>query len=99
MSAFVVNYGCITPDNVDEFIERALAWQAMQGGCLMNDNGRFYITAEDIRNHIGMWTNVSTITKAKFKGNLYAAAVDEGKRQCRVQVKSAFDICKERAEA
>jgi succinate dehydrogenase/fumarate reductase-like Fe-S protein len=53
----LVDMGTITRKNVHEFWARY---------CAMNMGDKPYLSCEDIYNHIGLTTNVTTITRAAF---------------------------------
>lgn len=92
-ATMAVDIGAITEDNVDEFADRLLAVQAVSGPWMNSEDGPFYITREDVRNHIGLRTNVSKKSAAQFAKRLAEMAVEEGKRAERKQCDSAHTRC------
>ncbi len=86
-----VGLGAITEKNVDTFVKRLLAVQAA-GALLRGGEKEVYVTERDVRNHIGMRTNVTDEKAATFNAKLVRICIDEGFRHCRLQKHSAFDI-------
>jgi hypothetical protein len=77
---------------IDKMIDRAAAVQGLlSGGYLMSQQGKIAITAEDIRAHEGLKTNVSFDSDAKFYAKLFRMAKEEGERAGRLQGMSAYD--------
>lgn len=97
--SMAVGLGGITEKNVDKWIERALIYQAVTDPYLITASGMVMITSDDIRNHIGMWTNVSNESDAKFRAKIMRAALANGQRKERLQEGSAFDVLNKRATA
>lgn len=84
----------------DEFADRVLMLQAVNGGYLQGKDGDVYVTREDVHNHIGMWTNVFPKEPAtKFYAKLARMALEAGKRKERLQEVSAHELCKPKVEA
>lgn len=88
-----VGIGKITEATVEKFIERYAALQALNSGDMIGKDGRFYITGADVRNHIGLRTNVSDETDAAFAEKLFRIAKEEGLTGMNRQRISAFDNC------
>lgn len=88
----------VTEKNVDKFTARVLAYQGANGGYLDGPDGSVWITGEDVRNHIGLRTNVPLENDSKFYAKLYRMSLDEGRRAERLQNKSAHAVAKELAE-
>lgn len=66
-----VDMGQITEENVDEFYARTVLQEKLSGAYLTetDDEGNHkprYITYEDVRNHIGLRTNVSFVKRAQW---------------------------------
>jgi hypothetical protein len=66
----------ITIDNIPEFIARLSVWEALSDAHLTIHNEetdkceRYDIKVSDMVKRIGMWTNASTLTDAKFKSSI-----------------------------
>jgi len=66
----------ITIDNIPEFIARLSVWEALSDAHLTYYNEetdkceRYDIKVSDMVKRIGMWTNASTLTDAKFKSSI-----------------------------
>lgn len=80
-----IGMGSITAKNVDEYIRRTLLVEHCAGPILENDVGNHYLTADEIRAHVGLWTNADTVSKTKFRANLERLATDEMNRQAHVR--------------
>jgi len=63
----------ITEDNAREFYARVSFWEKVNGAYRMNEDGDVPFTADDVRRFIGLRTNVSTITAAQFRKNVWEA--------------------------
>jgi hypothetical protein len=50
--------GEITEDNAAEFYARASLWESVFGAARGNDKGEILITPQEVRDHIGLTTNV-----------------------------------------
>lgn len=67
-----VDMGTITADNADEFFARTALQEKLSGAYLTetSDDGKVHkprpITYKDVVDHIGLRTNVSTLTRAKW---------------------------------
>lgn len=97
-AAMGVGIPAITKDNAEKFYERYIALQAIKGGDILHPKGRIIITREDVENHIGMRTNVSSTTDAAFNKKLARMLFEEGGILERKQGKSAVEIVNERAK-
>ena len=60
----------ITEDNWKEFYTRCYMIETIHGTWLNQNGKRRPITPEDVKDHIGLHTNASTLTKAKFKADI-----------------------------
>lgn len=71
-SSLLTGMGSITKSNVDEVFRRIAVLQKLNGADiqyvdpLSKDLREIYVTRQDIVNHIGLWTNASTLTPAQF---------------------------------
>lgn len=71
-SSLITGIGSITKANVDEVFRRIAIIQKLDEPAvtfmdsLTKDWVNVYITREDIVNHIGLWTNASTLTEVQF---------------------------------
>ena len=62
-----VDIGRITEDNADEFYARLGFFRQLWGPFVANDDGSpREITPQDVQAHIGLVTNVNTLTRAKW---------------------------------
>jgi hypothetical protein len=73
--------GEITAANAEEFYIRAYAWERMNGPMLRNGDGtERYLTAFDVREHVGIHTNVfPKTTVSRYARKLYDGAEDRAK--------------------
>jgi len=61
----------ITPKNAEEVFTRIRMSEMVHGGYLtVKDGGYRNFTLEDVTGHIGLQTNASDITKARFNTNI-----------------------------
>jgi len=73
-----IGMNSIEEKNHLEFIRRADVWQDINGPILRCGDGTDKrVTLEDVRAHIGLSTNASTMTAQKFKRQMEAAAYDK----------------------
>jgi hypothetical protein len=68
-----VEMGRITEENVDEFAFRLDMWQAATSSLLHKRD----LTREDVVNHIGLVTNVITLSRAQFEAKVKRALWNE----------------------
>ena len=65
----------ITEKNYVEFFTRVSFYEHVNGSFFWKNNDGvredIYFTLEDVKKRIGIWTNASTITKAKFRNSVY----------------------------
>jgi hypothetical protein len=73
-ATIAVDMGSITEKNADEFAERLEAYQQLRGALMQKYvDGEIIdrpLTAEEVRERIGLKTNVTTTTKRQFKAKL-----------------------------
>ena len=62
-----VGLGEITEANCDEFARRLAIYQELVGAMMVNDKGPRLITAEEVRAHIGLHTNVRNEKPAAWR--------------------------------
>ena len=71
-SSLLTGISSITEKNVDEVFRRIAVLQKLEGSeiryvdSISNDWVEIYLTKKDIENHIGLWTNATTLTAAQF---------------------------------
>jgi len=81
-TTMTVGMGEITKQNAPEFFRRVAIIQKIYGPALTyrdplnKERVEAYVTLEDITNHIGLKTNVSTISKAEFNKKALAILED-----------------------
>jgi hypothetical protein len=68
----------ITEKNKDKFFDRVQKWEKVHGPMLFAGAGNppLYITKEDVYAHVGLSTNVTDKTDAKFKKELAEDALE-----------------------
>ncbi len=77
----------ITEKSADEFFVRIKLWEAAGGALRVmgRENGGGFepcpLTLDEVRAYIGLNTNASVLTKAKFLGNLHRYASDSLRRE------------------
>jgi hypothetical protein len=84
----------ITEKNYLEFYTRLSIYERVMGNFLYNGNGETrtprYFTIQDIKQHIGLQTNASPLTKTQFTKDLYTRherAVKEESRKVEKEAK------------
>jgi hypothetical protein len=60
----------ITEKNAMEVLIRHRMMAQIYGAPLSTDDGDYFLTLGDVRNHIGMKTNATDMSAAKFKGEI-----------------------------
>lgn len=71
-SSLLTGVGSITKSNYQEVYRRVAVLQKLNGSDiqyldpLTKDLVSIYVTLDDIKNHIGLWTNASTMTPSQF---------------------------------
>lgn len=95
-----VGLGTITSSNIDEWIYRLTLLQKISGAELtLGPNTKVFITKEDIEMHIGLATNVTSLSRSKWlKHHLSEESVLKDSPSV-AQGKSARDILQEAIEA
>ncbi len=79
-----VGMGTITEDNAGRFYARLRIVEKLFGAKRGNDKGDVFFTPEEVRDHIGLWTNVSPEeTDAKWRKRMLEHATDDGLKQFR----------------
>jgi len=68
-----VGIGDLSEENATEFYKRVDIWQRLMSPLLRNNDGTsYYITPEDISDHIGLKTNVFPMeTRAQFTNKMW----------------------------
>ena len=62
--------GKITKENWKEFYTRCHMIETIHGAWLYDRDGVRHITPKDVKSHIGLGTNVTNISNAKFKDDI-----------------------------
>ena len=76
----------ITNSNWREFYSRAYMIQTIHGGWLIETGESRFITPQEVKDHIGLHTNATNYTAAKFKSN-----IDRRMREYATQLLRKFD--------
>lgn len=72
----------ITAENVTEVWARISVWQDILGAMLVGPGGiDQFVTPDDVRAHIGLKTNASALTNAKFDNNAIKELRAQAKRR------------------
>jgi hypothetical protein len=72
----------ITAENVAEAYTRLSMWQDVVGALVVDVGGADrFVTPDDVRAHIGLKTNASAYTTAKFNGYIIKALREQAKRR------------------
>jgi hypothetical protein len=66
LSTVIVALSDITNENFDKFYNRINVLERLNGPFLFQDKNPYYISKNDVKRMIGLNTNVSNETKAKF---------------------------------
>jgi len=70
-ATMIIGVSEITKKNVDHFFFRLHAWEKINGSFLLDKNGnQNYIKYDDVKQHIGLSTNASTMSNLKFFAKL-----------------------------
>lgn len=96
-ACMAVGLGRITEENAEKFAERLIALQAVSGAMLTGEKP-VYLTEEDVRNHIGMRTNVTDESDQTWKTRLFRTALDAGRYPINAQGMSGHAKAAELAE-
>jgi hypothetical protein len=75
-----VGLGSITKENAAKFYARVALVEKIDGASCHDGKDPYYITADDVRNHIGLTTNVGNMTDAKWYGHALAMRVKDFER-------------------
>lgn len=80
-AAMVIGLGAITEKNADEWIFRLRMYEKLRGACRSRRvDGEWvdtYFTPLDVREHIGLSTNVTPITRTKFVNHMASLVEQE----------------------
>lgn len=88
-ATILVGYGRITEANVDDFVLRIAQHQAAAGPLMRgwDDEAKAFVpvpvTAADVRRHIGLRTNASPKSAAKWRADLVATLTDTARAALR----------------
>jgi hypothetical protein len=69
-ATMAVDIGKITAKNVDEFFRRIQLYETAFGGLRYNATGKQCFTREEVEAHIGLSTNVITITPKQYDARI-----------------------------
>ena len=69
-STLIVGINEITEKNYKIFYARLTAYEHIRGTYLYKGNKPYYITLEDVKNWIGLWTNSDTFNATTFEKRL-----------------------------
>lgn len=73
MASMVGGYDKITEKNHVDVYARLKIQERVRGAFRQRRGEKVYFTLEEVRGHIGLSTNASTLTQAQFLKNLYEA--------------------------
>lgn len=82
-----IGIGEFTEKNATKIYARIAVVEKLDGPSLRNADGPRPITPEDVQAHIGMWTNVSTITDAQFKKRVVDDVLNRNEREYKRAIK------------
>jgi hypothetical protein len=89
-STMAVDIGVISDKTLDKFVTRLRAWELLHGNML---HGRGPITADEVRAHLGLSTNVFPQSgDAKFQAKLGREFLDRARRDLRCEVKATEEL-------
>lgn len=71
----------ITQQNYLEFYRRLHFWDKVFGSPLSNSEGPYFISLDEVRAHVGLRTNASPLTNAKFRKNVWDSFTREIKER------------------
>lgn len=95
-----VGIASITEENYEKVYFRVRTYEHLTGSAMAYEREgelrRCPLTRQDIINHIGLSTNVSTLTDAKWKEKILKLA--EREAHLPLSHPSAHDVCREQAE-
>lgn len=72
-STLAIDIGRLTEKNVDEFAYRLFFYERLMDPFLFNQNTPRYITYEEVKNHVGLVTNVMDLSRAKWMKHMTSA--------------------------
>ena len=70
-ATMAVGINKITEKNALDFYKRVNAFERIFDAYRTSAEGPVYFTLEEIRQHIGLYTNASPLTEAEFRKNLF----------------------------
>lgn len=70
-ATMAVGINVITVENARDFFARVSFWEKVIGAYRFNEAGPVYITPEDVLRFVGLKTNATPLTKAKFRNHVY----------------------------
>lgn len=86
--SMICGFGRIAESNWQEVYQRIHFYEQAVGALVAHhETGPRYITPQDVFDHIGLRTNASTLTKAKFASKVMAQANDEASARIRAFLK------------
>lgn len=71
-STLVIGVGNISEKNYKKFYARLTAYEHMHGAFIFKGNKPRYITLEDVKMWIGLWTNAGNYSATDFEKRLLA---------------------------
>lgn len=75
-SAMFVGISAITKKNYKKFYLRVSTFERINGAQMMKGKKPYYLTLEDVKNWIGLKTNVSDMTASQFEKRLIESISD-----------------------
>jgi hypothetical protein len=76
-ATMAVGFSSITEANAAEFYGRLRLWELVSGSFVTTVEGDVLITLEDVRAHIGLYSNASKVSPTEFLTRLVKNAVEQ----------------------
>jgi len=93
----LVDMGQITEKNWEEFFLRTQIWERLNGSMMVKfvegEQVHIYITPQDVKNYIGLSTNVAYLSDAKFRKKIWDfTLMANAKEELNRKVKETVDV-------
>lgn len=90
-STMAVGMTSITEKNWTDFYARLHAYELLSGAFLRNNDGPLLVTADQVRQHIGLSTNAGTETEAAWRKRILDYKLANFRREAENIVATHFD--------
>ena len=80
-ATIAIDMGEITEKNYKKFYERLVVNQQLNGAYLTANGEAYWMTLEDVKKRIGLYTNAGTKGQAAFSAKVYKQVLENGLNQ------------------